>query len=136
MPEGGATLRVLPGPHGSRFGTSAEATLVTSRYTISAQSNRMAYRLEGPPLAREPVGELLSDFTPMGAIQVPPSGVPILLMADRGTTGGYPLIACVISADLSRAGQLAPGDWVEFTIASHRDAMRALIAQERALLAS
>jgi allophanate hydrolase subunit 2 len=72
----------------------------------------------------------------MGALQVPPSGQPILLMADRATTGGYPLIANVISADLPLAGQLAPGDWIEFALCTHAEAVRALVVQERALLAS
>jgi biotin-dependent carboxylase-like uncharacterized protein len=135
MPRGGATLRILAGPDEDRFDTLARATLVGSRYTIGSQSNRMGYRLEGPAIAGEPSGELPSDATPMGAIQVPPSGLPILLMADRGTTGGYPLIANVITADLPVAGQLAPGDWVEFALVTHQEAVRALVAQERALAA-
>jgi antagonist of KipI len=134
MPTGGATLRVLPGAHEGRFSARARATFLGARYTIGAQSNRMAYRLEGPALAEEPVGELISDVTPMGGIQVPLAGLPILLMADRATTGGYPLIAHVISADLPLAGQLAPGDWIEFAVCTHAEAVRALIAQERALI--
>jgi allophanate hydrolase subunit 2 len=94
----------------------------------------MAYRLEGPVLAEGPAEELISDVTPIGAVQVPPAGLPILLMADRATTGGYPLIAHVISADLPLAGQLAPGDWIEFAVCTHAEAVRALIAQERALV--
>jgi antagonist of KipI len=134
MPTGGATLRVLPGAHEGRFSAQARATLVGSRYRISSQSNRMAYRLEGPVLAEGPAEELISDVTPIGAVQVPPAGLPILLMADRATTGGYPLIAHVISADLPLAGQLAPGDWIEFAVCTHAEAVRALIAQERALV--
>ena len=66
---------------------------------------------------RSPHGDaadILSDATPLGSMQVPASGQPILLMADRQTTGGYPKIATVITADLPLAGQLAPGDWIEF----------------------
>jgi antagonist of KipI len=66
---------------------------------------------------------------------VPPSGDPILLMSDRQTSGGYPQIATVITADLPMAGQLAPGDWIEFEICSRHQAMSALIAQEGAILA-
>jgi antagonist of KipI len=71
----------------------------------------------------------------MGSIQLPPSGEPILLMADHQTTGGYPQIASVITADLSLAGQLAPGDWVEFTVCSRREAVEALVLQEEKILA-
>ena len=78
---------------------------------------------------------MISDAAFTGALQVPPSGDPILLMSDRQTTGGYPQIATVITADLPIAGQLAPGDWIEFEVCTRRDAMSALIAQEGAILA-
>ena len=70
----------------------------------------------------------------MGALQVPASGMPILLMADRQTTGGYPKIATVITADLGVAGQLGPGDTISFTVCSAGEAMAALIAEERELM--
>ena len=75
-----------------------------------------------------------SDATPLGAIQVPASGEPILLMADGQTTGGYPKVATVITADLAVAGQLAPGDWLEFQVCGREAALTALIAQERMLM--
>jgi allophanate hydrolase subunit 2 len=78
---------------------------------------------------------MISDSTFAGALQVPPSGDPILLMADRQTSGGYPQIATVVSADLPAAGQLAPGDWIEFEICTRHEAMSALIAQEGTILA-
>ncbi len=136
IPTGGATLRVMAGCHGERFEPAAQATLTGGRYTVSLQSNRMAYRLEGPRLEHRMANELISDAAPMGALQVPGSGLPMLLMADRATTGGYPVIAVVIAADLALGGQLAPGDWVEFALCSHVEAMRALIAQERVMLRS
>jgi allophanate hydrolase subunit 2 len=74
----------------------------------------MGYRLSGATLPASTQGEMISDATFAGSIQVPPSGEPILLMADRQTTGGYPQLAVVIAADLSAAGQLAPDDWVTF----------------------
>jgi allophanate hydrolase subunit 2 len=74
-------------------------------------------------------GEMISDATFAGGIQVPPSGEVILLMADRQTTGGYPQVATVITADLSLAGQLAPGDWVEFIACTRLEAVAALSAQ-------
>jgi allophanate hydrolase subunit 2 len=88
--------------------------LCRTRYEVTAESNRMGYRLRAEePLPRE-TGEMISDATWQGALQVPPSGQPILLMADRQVTGGYPIIATVIAADLPVVGQLAPGDWIEF----------------------
>jgi antagonist of KipI len=78
---------------------------------------------------------MISDATFMGGLQIPPSGDPILLMADRQTTGGYPQIATVITADLPVAGQLAPGDWIEFTPCSRDEAFAALVEQEERLRA-
>jgi antagonist of KipI len=133
MPPGGARVRVLPGPHESGFAEGAIPTLLGSRYVVSPQSNRMGYRLEGPPLQHISTADILSDATPMGSLQVPSSGLPILLMADRQTTGGYAKIATVISADLPVAGQLAPGDWIEFTACTRREAVEALRRREARL---
>ncbi len=69
---------------------------------------------------------MISDATFIGGLQIPPSGDPILLMADRQTTGGYPQMATVITADLPLAGQLAPGDWIEFALCTRADAIAAL----------
>ncbi len=129
IPAGGAKLRVIPGPHVDRFAASAYDTLFSSRFTVTPQSNRMGYRLDGPALAHRTRADILSDATPLGSIQVPGSGQPILLMADRQTTGGYPKIATVISADLPLAGQLAPGDWIEFKPCTREQAMDALRAR-------
>jgi len=93
----------------------------------------MGYRLDGPALSHGPGADILSDATPIGSVQVPKSGQPILLMADRQTTGGYPKIATVIAADLPLAGQLAPGDWVTFVPCARRDALDALQRLERRL---
>jgi antagonist of KipI len=123
IPAGGARVRVLPGPHADRFTKQAFEILFSGRYTITPQSNRMGYRLEGPSLAHKGSADILSDATAIGSLQVPASGQPILLMADRQTTGGYPKIATVIGADLPLAGQLAPGDWLEFRECT-RDAAR------------
>lgn len=131
---GRARLRLLPGPQVEWFDQQALAVLTSVSFRISPRSNRMGYRLEGPPLARATEGEPISEPLAMGVIQVPSAGEPILLMADRQTAGGYPKIAVVISADLPIAAQLAPGDFVEFTIVSRQDAAAALIARERALL--
>ncbi|HTM04788.1 MAG TPA: 5-oxoprolinase subunit PxpB [Vicinamibacterales bacterium] len=133
LPAGAATLRVLPGPQDDVAPLGALEWLVATQFAISPQSNRMGYRLKGASALSARAEEMISDGTFFGAIQVPPSGDPILLMADRQTTGGYPQVATVISADLPRAGQLAPGDRVTFELCSHADAVAALAEQEAML---
>ena len=78
---------------------------------------------------------MISDATFLGAVQIPPSGEPIVLMADRQTTGGYPQIATIITADVPVAGQLGPGDWIEFTACNKDEALTALKAQDEAFRA-
>lgn len=133
MPEEGARVRVIPGSHQDFFTADARETLLRTRYIVTPQSNRMGYRLEGSPLAHVSAADILSDATPMGTLQVPASGQPILLMADRQTTGGYPKIATVITADLPIAGQLAPGDWIEFVACTRGEAVEALRRREARL---
>ncbi len=132
--NGRALLRVVPGPQDGWFAAEALKTMAGVSFRISPRSNRMGYRLQGPPLVRVHDGELISEPVGIGAIQVPAAGEPILLMADRQTAGGYPKIGHVISADLPLAGQLAPGDFIEFVLCSQREAVAALIARERQLL--
>lgn len=133
--DGHARVRVLPGPQEDYFAGDALRVLQASPYTIGQNSDRMGFRLEGARLTHSRGADIISDATPMGAIQVPASGLPILLMADRQTTGGYPKIATVITADLGLAGQLGPGDTISFAACSPGEALTALIAQERALMA-
>ncbi len=130
---GGARLRILAGPQTDFFPEPAFALLERARFTVTSQSNRMGYRLSGIAIPRIPNREMISDAAFVGGIQVPPSGQPILLMSDRQTTGGYPQIAIVITADLPLAGQLAPGDWVEFVHCSRAEAIGALRDQEAML---
>lgn len=132
--KGRALLRVIPGPQADWFETDALKTMDGVSFRISPQSNRMGYRLQGPPLVRVHERELISEPLGIGAIQVPSAGEPILLMADRQTAGGYPKIGYVISADLPLAGQLAPGDFIEFNLCTQQEAVAALIARERQLL--
>jgi KipI family sensor histidine kinase inhibitor len=129
-PGGGARVRVLPGPQNDQFPEAAFDALQRARFFVSTRSDRMGYRLEGERILGSVGRDMISDATFAGAIQVPASGEPILLMADRQTTGGYPQIAVVITADLPRAAQLAPGDWIEFTICSHAEALAALRTQQ------
>ena len=134
LPVKGAYLRVMMGPQEKEFSAESLETLRTARYEITPQSNRMGYRLAGSCLYYRTGGSVLSDGTPIGSVQVPPAGEPILLMADGQTSGGYPKVSTVITADLSLAGQLAPGDWIQFSVCDHATAVRALIAQERFLM--
>ena len=135
VPDGRATVRILPGPQLERFASDALDVLQSVPYVLDARSNRMGFRLQGPTLRHVSDAEMLSDATPVGAVQVPAGGQPILLMADRQTTGGYPNIATVISADISLAGQLAPGDSICFVVSTLREALTALIAREQAVMA-
>ena len=135
LPARPARLRLLPGPQADAFTEDALIALQSASYTVGQQSDRMGFRLEGPRLLHARGADIISDATPLGALQVPASGQPILLMADRQTTGGYPKIATVITADLPVAGQLGPGDTIVFSVCSPHEAMAALIAQERALMA-
>jgi antagonist of KipI len=135
VPDGHARIRVLPGPQLEYFDVDALKALQSAPYRIAQNSDRMGFRLDGPVLRHTRGADIISDATPLGVLQVPASGQPILLMADRQTTGGYPKIATVISADISVAGQLGPGDTIEFAVCSPREAMAALITQERALMA-
>jgi antagonist of KipI len=128
-----ARLRILPGPQYASFPKQAFNVLTTSPYQLSSQSDRMGYRLVGPKLAQAEAGHHISDGTAMGALQVPQDAQPILLMADRQTTGGYPKIAIVISADLHLAGQLMPGDSVTFSATTLSEAQAVLHAQWKEL---
>lgn len=110
------TVRAVAGPQAERFHPEAFEVLQAGRYLVTPQSNRMGYRLTGAPLKHIGSSDMISDATPFGAIQVPGNQQPILLMADRQTTGGYPKIAVVVSADLPLAAQLAPGDALRFSL--------------------
>jgi antagonist of KipI len=130
-----ARLRVLPGLHRDRFSDDAFRALLAGSYSVARDSDRVGFRLEGVPIPGEHPVDMISDATPMGTIQISGAGLPILLMADRQTTGGYAQIATVIAADLPVAGQLGPGDSLTFAACLRAEAMSALIARERSLLA-
>jgi antagonist of KipI len=134
LPDGRATIRVLPGPQHDRFAPGALDALQSAPYRIAPNSNRMGFRLDGPSLEQSQGADIISDATPVGVLQVPASGRPILLMADRQTTGGYPKLATVISADIGVAGQLGPGDSIDFTVCTPHEALTALIDQEQQLM--
>jgi antagonist of KipI len=135
LPDRHAIVRVLPGPQADYFTPDALDLLQSAPYLVGHNSDRMGFRLQGPRLTHARGADTISDATPLGVLQIPASGQPILLMADRQTTGGYPKLATVISADMAIAGQLAPNDTVAFVICTRAEALKALIAQERALMA-
>jgi 5-oxoprolinase (ATP-hydrolysing) subunit C len=127
------TVRVLPGPEHVDFTTAAREAFWAADWTVTPQSNRMGYRLAGPVLERERGEELASHGVLPGVIQVPPSGQPIVLLADAQTTGGYPKIGIVIQADLWKLGQLRLGARLRFMPCTHADALNAL-REQRLLL--
>jgi antagonist of KipI len=133
MPRTGTTVRFLWGPDRDQFSDAAAEALVGTTFTLSHESNRMGYRLQGAGIEVSGGGQVLSEGSPVGSIQVPPSGQPILLMADRQTTGGYARIGTVITADLHVAGQLGPGDEIRFQPCEREAALAALREQEDAL---
>lgn len=102
-------IRVVLGPQDNEFSDAAIALFLASEWRISATSDRMGYRLEGPQIAHSHGHNIVSDGTVNGSIQIPGSGQPLVLMPDRGTSGGYPKIATVISADLGRLAQTQSG---------------------------
>jgi len=103
------TLDVIMGPQENYFTEESIETFFSSEYTVSRTSDRMGYRLEGAPLTHRSKTELISEGMTMGAVQVPLSGQPIVMMADSPTTGGYPKIGSVSSADLPLLAQCVPG---------------------------
>lgn len=114
-------IRVVMGPQDDEFGAACEVFL-NSDWRISATSDRMGYRLEGPKVVHPGGHNIVSDGAVHGSIQVPGNGQPIVLMADHGTTGGYPKIATVISADLGRFAQMQSGATIRFKAISVEDA--------------
>jgi allophanate hydrolase subunit 2 len=106
---------VRPGPRHEWFAPSALEALCGAAYTVTPASDRTGLRLAGPVLERSRAGELPSEPMVAGALQVPPDGQPILLLADHPVTGGYPVIAVLATADLGRAAQLRPGQQVTFS---------------------
>ena len=107
-------VHVVEGQHFASFDSNSQRAFFDTVWRVAPDSNRMGFRLTGPPLGRPQADEILSGPTCLGSVQVPPSGVPIALMADHQTTGGYPRIAEVASADVARLAQLAPGGKVHF----------------------
>ncbi|UTT70486.1 urea amidolyase family protein [Arthrobacter sp. DNA4] len=107
-------LRVVPGPRQDWFSDETLQDFLKQEWTVTPQSNRIGLRLNGHALTRNRDGELASEGTVRGAVQVPPEGQPVLFLSDHPVTGGYPVIAVVVHADLDKAAQLPPGTTVRF----------------------
>jgi 5-oxoprolinase (ATP-hydrolysing) subunit C len=129
-------LRFVPGPQAEMFPRETMAMFSTALWRVSPQSDRMGYRLDGPGLVHRGGHDIVSDGVALGAVQVPGDGRPIVLMADRQPTGGYPKIGTVIRADLPRLAQTPPGGHVRFrpvTVAIAVEALRTAKAEIAAL---
>jgi antagonist of KipI len=126
-------VRCVDGRHRHFFTPEALAAFEAGSYRISAQSNRMGYRMLGARLERALPGDILSEPTALGTVQVPADGLPIVLMADHQTTGGYAKIAEVATADIGRLAQLRPGQEVRFVRCTLADARALAQAEHQAL---
>lgn len=122
----GNTLRVILGPQHDCFSEKGIHTFLNSEYIVTAQADRMGCRLEGPPIEHEDGADIVSDGIPLGAVQVPADGLPIVLLADRQTTGGYTKIATVSTVDLPKIAQAQLGEKVRFSEITESQAHRLL----------
>lgn len=119
-------VRVIPGPQADAFPQSAFDTLTSASFTLSDQSDRMGLRLTGPVIETVSGSDIISDGIALGAIQITSAGQPIILMADRQTTGGYAKIGTVCTVDLPKLAQLRPGGTVRFSLITVEQAQRLL----------
>jgi len=126
-------IRVIMGPQDDYFTEEGIRSFLGGVYCIKDQSDSMGYRLSGPQIEHKSSADIVSDGVPLGAIQVPGDGQPIILMTDRGPTGGYAKIATVISADIYKLAQAFPGDVVSFQNVTLDDAYMASNKQEASL---
>ena len=133
VPRKEYTVRVVLGPQDDYFTDAGIETFLSSVYTVTPEFDRMGCRLSGDVIAHKDGGDIISDGISFGAIQVPSSGNPIIMLGDRQTTGGYTKIAGVITADFRILAQLKAGDKVRFQKVSIAQAQDALLAQKGAL---
>ncbi|WP_026782673.1 biotin-dependent carboxyltransferase family protein [Pleomorphomonas koreensis] len=124
--DAGRPLRLLPAAEWPEFSEDARRLFVAADWQVTAEADRQGCRLDGPELVRARRRELMSHGIVPGTVQVPPSGRPIVQLAEANTCGGYPKIATVIEADLWRLGQAMPGDRLRFALASRDEAVAAL----------
>ncbi len=130
------TARVILGPHADRFTQEGIDAFLSGSYLVTPSSNRMGYRLEGPKISHTRGPDLISCGIPLGGIQVPGTGQPIILMADHQTTGGYTMIATVIQADIPLVAQCLPGERLRFRAVGLDEAREGLRRQEAGIRAA
>jgi biotin-dependent carboxylase-like uncharacterized protein len=128
-------VRVVLGPQDDAFPEAACRTFLESVYRVTPHVDRMGCRLDGPVIAHRGSADIISDWVPLGGVQVPGDGRPIILLADRQTTGGYPKIATVIGPDIGRVAQRRPGDALSFRAVSVAEAQGIVREVEAALAA-
>ena len=126
-------VKVMLGPQDDYFTDKGIETFLSSEYTVSDKSDRMGVRLEGEAVENKNGVDIISDAIATGAVQIPASGTPIIMMADRQTTGGYAKIATVISADLRKIAQARPGTKIRFEAVSEKEAVRLKKKDEKKL---
>ena len=126
-------LRVTVGPQSDWFDDSAKHSFYSGAYLVTEEANRMGLRLQGPAISWSRTSQMITEGVALGAIQVPESGHPIILFVEQQTTGGYPKIANVISADMHSVGQLRPRDEIRFEPVSFDHAHALQLAQEQFL---
>jgi biotin-dependent carboxylase-like uncharacterized protein len=127
-------VRVVLGPQADRFTAAGLAAFLEADWRVLPESDRMAYRLDGPAIEHAAGFNILSDGIVRGSIQVPGTGRPLVMQADHQTTGGYPKIATVISADTGALAQLAPGRRVRFVAVTAAQARAARVKRSPTLL--
>jgi biotin-dependent carboxylase-like uncharacterized protein len=130
---GSGPIRVVWGPQDDYFSGRGRKTFVESDYRVSKEADRMGIRFEGPTIEHSKGADIISDGIGPGSIQVPGAGLPIVLLGDRQTVGGYSKIATVASVDLPRLGRLLPGQTVRFTAVSVEEAEKLRRDQEARL---
>ena len=133
VPRDVYTLHVIMGPQDDMFTEEGIKTFLSETYTVTPEFDRMGCRLDGPEIAHVNGGDIISDGIAFGAVQVPSAGKPIIMLADRQTTGGYTKIANVMTADFRILAQLKAGDKVRFEKISVAAAQEALLAERGAL---
>ncbi|KWW21215.1 KipI antagonist [Peribacillus simplex] len=131
IPARNPLIRFIAGSQYEQFIHSSKQRFEEHSFKVSNQSDRMGYRISGPALEWQNQEELLSEAVTNGSIQVPPDGNPIILLADSQTTGGYPKIAQVITADLSMISQVKPGESIQFSRVNLREAELLYLQKER-----
>ena len=129
-PEYGNEIRVILGPQDKYFTEKGIDTFLSCEYTVSDKSDRMGYRFEGEEIENNGT-DIISDGIAEGSIQVSSNGQPIIMMADRQTTGGYAKIATVISVDIPKLAQKKPGEKVKFTAVTLKEAQKEYIKKEK-----